>query len=285
MLGSLPHANHHFFREHLRECMPDADPDFLASLEREGVPTIHNMILGDPIVSKIGYEDAARFATFIARRLFQIYSEAKPSVVIGTFDCLHSGLGLAVARNMGIPWYATNFSVIPAGLVSLCDRMSPNSRVLMVERPKGELHGLAEDSLRRFENRHIQAAAYIAPTPAGLLKSFSQLPRKSAALARTLRDARLRQYLQFTEGRNLYDARSALSFLYRASRARKAVTEFRTLKCPPKKPYVLFGLHLQPESSIDVWAPFFSNQLWVIELLSRAIPPTHALLVRFTRAT
>jgi hypothetical protein len=43
---------------------------------------------------------------------------------------------------------------------------------------------------------------------------------------------------------------------------------------------VLFGLHMQPEASIDVWAPFFANQAWVIELLSRSIPPTHRLLVK-----
>ena len=52
----------------------------------------------------------------------------------------------------------------------------------------------------------------------------------------------------------------------------------------PTAPYVLFGLHFQPESSIDVWAPFFSNQMWVIELLSRSIPPSHKLLVKIHKS-
>jgi lipid A disaccharide synthetase len=41
---------------------------------------------------------------------------------------------------------------------------------------------------------------------------------------------------------------------------------------------------MQPESSIDVWAPFFSNQMWVIELLARSIPPTHKLLVKIHKS-
>lgn len=53
---------------------------------------------------------------------------------------------------------------------------------------------------------------------------------------------------------------------------------------PPSTPYVLFGLHMQPESSIDVWAPFFSNQLWVIELVARSVPPTHGVLVKIHKS-
>jgi hypothetical protein len=58
----------------------------------------------------------------------------------------------------------------------------------------------------------------------------------------------------------------------------------QALNEPLGTPYALFGLHLQPESSIDVWAPFFSNQMWVIELLSRSIPPSHRLLVKIHKS-
>jgi hypothetical protein len=77
---------------------------------------------------------------------------------------------------------------------------------------------------------------------------------------------------------------AALRLLYRASGARKAIEKQPTLAVPPSSPYVLFGLHFQPESSIDVWAPFFSNQMWVIELLSRSIPPSHRLLVKIHKS-
>src|ERR1700685_4585806 len=49
----------YFFRDDLRLDMPPADREFLASLEdADQVPTIHNMILGDRVVSKLPYPDA-----------------------------------------------------------------------------------------------------------------------------------------------------------------------------------------------------------------------------------
>jgi hypothetical protein len=41
---------------------------------------------------------------------------------------------------------------------------------------------------------------------------------------------------------------------------------------------------MQPESSIDVFAHFFSNQVRVIELMARSLPPTHALLVKLHKS-
>jgi CDP-glycerol glycerophosphotransferase (TagB/SpsB family) len=86
--------------------------------------------------------------------------------------------------------------------------------------------------------------------------------------------------LQFTEARGSHDVLAAFALSRRTARARKAASEIEAFEDPPSTPYVFFGLHFQPESSIDVWAPFFSNQLWVIELISRSIPPTHKLLVK-----
>jgi CDP-glycerol glycerophosphotransferase (TagB/SpsB family) len=48
--------------------------------------------------------------------------------------------------------------------------------------------------------------------------------------------------------------------------------------------FAFFGLHMQPESSIDVWSPFFSNQTRVVELLARSLPPTHKLLVKLHKS-
>jgi CDP-glycerol glycerophosphotransferase (TagB/SpsB family) len=41
---------------------------------------------------------------------------------------------------------------------------------------------------------------------------------------------------------------------------------------------------MQPEASVDVWAPFFSNQIRVVEFLSRSLPPTHKLLVKLHKS-
>lgn len=277
-------ADVHFFREHLRQQMPDADLQLLASLERADVPTLHNMILGDRVVRKIRYDDALRYASFLARRLIDVFREFQPNVIVGGFDSIHGGLALAVARYLEIPWFALHFSVIPAGLACFCDRLSPAARVRMTIRPHAELRGLAETSLQKFEKRAIQAPAYIAPPPAPLSRRIRRIPARFSALVRTLRRSRLREHLQFTEGPGLHEASTALKHLYSRGQARRAIDSIPTLADPPAAPYVLFGLHYQPESSIDVWAPFFSNQMWVIELLSRSIPPSHRLLVKIHKS-
>jgi CDP-glycerol glycerophosphotransferase (TagB/SpsB family) len=103
-------------------------------------------------------------------------------------------------------------------------------------------------------------------------------------LIRIIRKRKLRKYLKFTEAPAGHSVLAAAKLPYRKRMAGNAMARIRSLDKPPNSPYVFFGLHFQPESSIDVWAPFFSNQMWVIELLSRAIPPTHRLLVKIHKS-
>ncbi len=271
-----------FFRDDLGQRMPEPDLELLTSLEQDGVPTIHNMILGDRIVSRLDYQLALSYATFLATRLVELYSELEPSVVIGGFDGLHGGIALAVARHMNIPWFALTFGVLPAGRACLCKEMSPAAREqLVVESPSASL---AEALLKKFEDKSVRAPAYITPRPLSLLGNIKRLPARLAAVRRTIRKARFKDGWQFTEDRTSYSVTAAVRHLHRTRAAVKALSRTKTLAVPPATPYVFFGLHMQPESTIDVWAPFFSNQLWVIELLSRSIPPSHKLLVKIHKS-
>ena len=280
-------ARHHFyfFRDDPREPLPSADHDLLASLEREGIPTVHNMIFGDRVVSALPYYEALGYANFLARRLTHLFDELRPSVVIAGFDALHSGISLAVARRLGIPWFAMNFSVIPPGLACFCRGMSPGTRVQIgeVDSP-GELAALAQTSLENFETGRLRAPAYIEPPTPSLSEAMARMPAKFSAVLRTIRNARRRQWLRFTDSPGRHSVAEAVSRMRRAAAARKAATAVHALTTPPATPYVLFGLHRQPEASIDVWAPFFSNQMWIIELLARSLPPTHRLLVKIHKS-
>ena len=272
-----------FFRATTYQGLPSADSDLLASLEQEGVPTIHNMILGDRVLCRLKYPEVQRYATFMAKRLRELYSELRPSVVVGGFDSLHGGLSLAVAKRMGIPWFALHFSVIPPGLACFCDQMSPAARVTLAPRPRAELRALAETSLQKFEGRQVQAHAYLAPSRS-LRREVARIPERFATLIRTVRKGQNLGFARFTEVETRYDVAAALRQLWRSRRAHAAAAATDAVASPPAGPYVLFGLHMQPESSIDVWAPFFSNQLWVIELLARSIPPSHKLLVKIHKS-
>jgi hypothetical protein len=274
----------HFLRQEATPRMPVPDRDLLSSLEGEGVPTIHNMILGDPVVSKLPYNDALAYATFLTRQLSSLFEALAPTVVVGAFDALHGCLGFAVARKMRIPWVAPTFSVIPSGFACFCDRLSPAARVQLDVQPLADVRAVAQAVMEEFEHRRIQVPVYIAPQPRSLAGKVAKIPQRISALYRTIRKARERRFLRFVESAGGHSVRAALRQFRRAARARSALSRIRTLAEPPSTPYVLFGLHMQPESSIDVWAPFFSNQLWVVELIARSIPPTHKLLVKIHKS-
>ncbi|MGH8222684.1 MAG: DUF354 domain-containing protein [Woeseiaceae bacterium] len=282
--GALPDAVY-FLRDRSDCHMPGPDRKLLASLEQEEVPTVHNMILGDRVVSRLAHDDALTYGTLLARRMFELFEQTNPSVIIGGFDAIHAGIGLAVAKRMKIPWFALNFSVIPQGLACFCDRLSPAARVqLPSTRPADDLHKLAHESLEKFEAGSISAYAYIEPPLPTIAGKLARLPGRVRALVRTMRNAQQRDFLRFTDSPGGYSVPAAMESIRGATRARKAVSKITALATPPSVPYVLFGLHTQPESSIDVWAPFFSNQLWVIELLSRSIPASHKLLVKIHKS-
>lgn len=264
--------------------LPAGDPEYLASLESPGIPSVHNMILGDRIVSKLPYSDSIRYATFLATRLSNVFSTLRPTAVVASFDALHSSMSFAVARHMGIPWFALHFSVIPAGMACFCNALSPASRVQLHEVASEELQARAAQCLENFRSRKIQAPAHIAPPPPTVLARIRELPSRFRAAVATMYRTRSSESLKFTVGRGRLSVLAATGQMRRAHRARRALGQVPTLDNPPEYRYVLFGLHMQPESSIDVWAPFFSNQSWVIELLSRSVPPTHRLLVKIHKS-
>jgi Capsule polysaccharide biosynthesis protein len=238
------------------------------------------MILSDRIVSKLDYREALRYATFLARRLLSLSDSLQPTAIIGAFDALHGSLGFAVAKKRGIPWFALNFSVIPPGFACFCDRLSPAAAVTLGDQPGTDMAAIADAAFLQFEAKRISAPAYIAPLPGSLAGKVARLPDRISVLYRTLRKSRRREFLKFVEEPGGHRVDAAVRRHRRTARARSALGEIPTLREPPGTPYAFFGLHTQPESSIDVWAPFFSNQMWVIELLSRSIPPSHRLLVK-----
>ncbi len=283
--SNSPESAIHFVRDPMEHSLPRPDRQLLESLEQEGVPTIHNMILGDRVVSRLAYDDALAYATMVARRMLQLFEREKPTVIIGGFDAIHSGIGLAVAKKLQIPWLALNFSVIPLGLACFCNRLSPAARVqLRSTLGADELAQLAESSLTKFEAGSISAYAYIEPPLSTIAQQFTRLPARISSLVRTIRNGQQRDFIRFTDGPGAYSVPAAVRYIRNARSARRAVSNIPALAEPPPDPYVLFGLHTQPESSIDVWAPFFSNQMWVIELLSRSVPASHKLLVKIHKS-
>jgi hypothetical protein len=273
-----------FFREHVPPRMPPPDRELLASLEIAGVPTIHNMILSDRFISKLPYQESLAYATFIAQKLFAFYRSLDPAVAIGGFDGLHGSLGFAVAKSLGIPWFALNFSSLPHGSAALCSDLAPASRTVLDPRREETMRSTADRLLREFEDRKIQAAAYIPPKLLSAAFIFKGIPGQLRTLVQIAGRRRLAGYLRFTDNPSSY---SIVELFREAIRLRVNVLRMpnrELLAQPPATHYAFFGMHMQPESSIDVFAHFYSNQAHVIELIARSLPPTHSLLVKLHKS-
>ena len=113
---------------------------------------------------------------------------------------------------------------------------------------------------------------------------LKRIPAQLRSLRQVLKRHRLRHYLKFTDPWTAY----SITGLFReAIRLRMNFWELQRQRLrdrPSEGRFAFFGLHMQPESSIDVFAHFFSNQTRVIELMSRSLPPTHKLLVKLHKS-
>ena len=110
------------------------------------------------------------------------------------------------------------------------------------------------------------------------------MPLQVRTLARVVSRRASAPYRRYSDFRNSYSLAGlfgeALRLRHNMWRLRRA----RLLESPPQARYAFFGLHMQPEASIDVFAHFFSNQMRVVELMARSLPPTHTLLVKLHKS-
>lgn len=276
--------NCYFFRDDLRTELPPADRELLASLEGGEVPTVHNMILSDRVASKLAYSEALSYATLLTRRLFDLYRRLNPSTVIGDFDALHSALGLGVARKLGMPWFALNFSTIPRGSVALCTGLTPATAVTLEPHRKTELRSYADEILRGFESRSVRAPAYLPPRLLSPQVMLRQVPAQVNSLWQVLKRRRTRKYRKYSDYANSYSLAAMFKEAFRLRKNLLFMPHRKLLQKACGGRYAFFGLHMQPEASIDVFTHFFSNQIRVIELISRSIPPTYALLIKLHKS-
>lgn len=246
----------------------------LSCIVKDDVPTIHNMILGDRVVSRLPYENAKGYAERLTIKFEKLYSKIKPSVIIGCHDGVHSGIGCGVAKILNLPWFALSFCPIPSGYVALRSDIVPFKMECIREQTEENLIKLANELLIKFEKSQIKPISHLSSY--NLWLTITRFPNQ-------LKEGISRFRKTYFRGLNKYIEFSFLFIFKQYLRKRfnmLVLPKSWLLRDPPKKPFIFFGLHMQPETTIDVYAPFFSNQLNTIEIIARAIPPTHYLLVK-----
>ena len=142
------------------------------------------------------------------------------------------------------------------------------------EQNESDLSDLAVKYLDDFENKKIVAPTHISAYNVGI--ALQRSPKQVAEGIRVFKKTYfggLNKYLEF-------DYKFILKQFFRKKKNMFLFPKKWFLKEPPAEPYLFFGLHMQPESTIDGFAPFYSNQFSTIEIIARSLPPTHSLLVK-----
>jgi len=262
----------------LKEPLPEPDLALLASLETDDVPTIHNMILGDRIVRKLPRKLALSYATLLANRMRTILEKHRPDIVIGGFDSIHGAMGLAVCRSLGIPWVAMAFTVLPSGLMGFCNKISPNGLLPILREIDDALMVETNSAYESFVSRARATPCYNGIRPISTI--LWRIPVNIKNLVAEL----LRKFAGSTSNYNCHGLLNKLQMWFLNNYNYIMFRHSFYLRTPPTDRFALFTLHMQPESSIDAWAPFFSDQLQLINVIARAMPPDLRLLVKLHRS-
>jgi hypothetical protein len=255
------------------ETLPACDDDLLTALECPGIPTVKSMVQGDRVLRHRPEDESLGYATLLARRCQEALREHRPDVVLGTFDSLHSAIGLAVAKSLSIPWVALTYPVIPDDLTGFCKGLTPDTLVPLTRAP-GPLRPQAAEIIKTVRSNRQHVVAYRPPV------TLVQRARQYASHAKNLvrRAARSRElgYDRFTW------PTTSERFLDIARRAknRLRLPMQRMIGVPPTAPYAYFPLHMAPESSVDTWAPLYQDQFALIFQLSLVLPANFELVVK-----
>jgi hypothetical protein len=254
--------------------LSNLDFEYLSQLEKGSEFTLNNLILSDRVLRHLPYQEALIYCYTVTRSIQKVIEEVKPTYIMGSWDSVVPGLTSMLAKQFGIPFYTTKFSVIPDKEVAFCEYPYQDREFEIVKSDKLILEKRATKYLNSWLDRAIVAPAYVSTN--STLDILKKLPFYFNAL-------KIQIFSVFKGGKNKYSKYSVSKNI--AQFFEKKINlilrdDKYFIKDIPSTPFLFYGLHMQPESSIDVWAPYYSNQYQVIESIARSMPISHVLCVK-----
>lgn len=243
----------------------------LVNLESYGIPTVSQMIAGDRELKNLDSNVSIRYINHLVKRLSQVMEDVQPDIILASHDNAHSSISLAIAKKMNIPWVAMVFPVIPDNLTAFSKNLSPCNFLPIKKISDCEARKSAVEALEKVRSKSFEVVAYRPPI--------------------SIKDKILRffNYIQNFYNRIFVTGNGDTHYIMSISNRFKDIIrrKFNSLFLPkelihepPPCKYVFFPLHMLPESVIDVWEPFFQDQLGLIKQISLALPADTLLVVK-----
>lgn len=244
----------------------------LNSLELSSNLRINDIILMDRILRKKSYELSIKFLYHVQERLTFFLKTNEVTLVNSGRDTAIQMISLLVCNKLEIGWVVPTRLRIPKGIYGFCQGYE-TTEFIQFREVNSEDRSWAEDFYNEFHSRRIQPEmkkSYYSSDVVSIfalqIKLFYQLTRDSIA--------------DFGNDFTRYKIGDIIKMFFRR-RINGFIFRFlRVYKTPGTSPFVLYNLHTQPESSIDVQASYYSDQINFIRIIARSIPITHELYVK-----
>jgi hypothetical protein len=233
-----------------------------------------------------------RYLVGVLDYYFTKFRQEKPDLIFfNEFTMTYEVVAHFVAKQLGIPCYCGFISrfgdvYIPTSILGR--RYSPvNQLYLEAQSQKSVLQPeklkASQEYLRKFRERpdlpmysvHFQAKALRLGRFSSLVRNLVVDSVKWAAIVLGLKGTR-----GFLRQRNGWDLLKQNFNIFRSVRAAIKGKNFEDPGAYINEPYVFYPLHVEPESSTLVEANKISNQLMVIEQISKGLPAGYQLLVK-----
>lgn len=250
------------------------DLGYLAKLEKNSEFTLNNLILSDRVLKHFPYDEALKYCCSVAIAIQKVIEKVNPIFILGSWDSVIPGLTCMIAKNLGIPIYTTKFSVIPHKEVTFCEYPYQNREFEFFQTDQYFLQERAKNNFNHWMGKSIVAPVYVSTN--SRIDILKRLPFYFKALL-------IQIFLLCKGGKNKYSKYSVSKNIAQFLRKKTNLVLRKDkyfINDIPSTPFFFYGLHMQPESSIDVWAPFYSNQFQVIEAIARSMPVSHMLCVK-----
>lgn len=247
---------------------------------------INTMIHGDRILAHYSEGQILTILSAVVEFWEYVWDQDLPDVVVGEVACATEWIGWVTAREQRIPY----FIPCPTPVAK---------RFFFLDAPDGPWRAMAS-TFRALSNRDLNADQALAAerfiqnfrlkkTKPPFLQwaQHSPLRPEFLRLARrvTRIPFRLRTYLadgQFEIGSSYGTPpwRSVYEDGMRIVRHIANETAIFAHRFDKQRPFVYFPLHVQPEFTTDVRAPFLANQIALIENISKSVPAGFQILVK-----
>lgn len=247
--------------------------DQLSLLECAGAPRLNDIIRMDRILRHKPYAFALRYLDHLRRVVAEFLQINAIALVSSGRDSALQLTSMLVCRRLAIPWVVPTRLRIPRDMYMFCTSHETAS-IAQIRTPSDVDRKWAEEFIAEFRRRSSKPWLKASAPHFGAV--VRMLPKHAClfhALVKKASSDKGNDYSRYTISHvlRMYVRRRINLMLYRARPPYSG---------PGDKPFCLYALHTQPESSIDVAGAYFSDQTALIGFISRSLPVSHELYVK-----